>query len=186
MNRVHDSYCKSDRWNDRMVGTVLPGVLKGVDLSGCVLEIGPGPGIVSKALFSYGVEHLTSVEIDAAAAERLRTQYGDRVTVHTGDASTMPLDDDQFDLIVCCTMLHHVPTTQLQDEILHEARRVLRPGGILVGSDSRTSLRFRLFHLFEVHNPVDVDGFEHRLEAVGFTDATVTPLEGSFLFRATA
>ena len=44
MNRIHDWYCKSDRWNDLMVRGVLPEVLEGVALDGSVLEIGPGPG----------------------------------------------------------------------------------------------------------------------------------------------
>ena len=124
MNRIHDWYCKSERWNDLMVGRVLPEVLDGVDLSGEVLEIGPGPGLVTNALLNYGVERLTSVEIEDEAAVRLRERFGGRVTVHTGSATALPLNDD---VIVCCTMLHHVPTTLGQDQILAEAARVLRP-----------------------------------------------------------
>ena len=184
MNRIHDWYCKSDRWNDLMVRGVLPEVLEGVALDGAVLEIGPGPGLVSKALLAYGVEQLTSVEIDDAAADRLREQFGDSVTVHTGDASAMPMEANQFDTIVCCTMLHHVPTVELQDTILREAHRVLKPGGTFTGSDSKTDLRFRIFHLFDIHNPVDVDGFEDRLLAAGFAEASVVSLNGRFVFRA--
>ena len=184
MNRIHDWYCKSDRWNDLMVGQVLPEVLDGIDLSGAVLEIGPGPGLVTKALLAYGVDRLTTLEIDGAAADRLRDEFGERVTVHTGDASAMPMGDDQFDTIVCCTMLHHVPTETMQDDILREARRVLRPGGVLVGSDSKTDLGFRLFHLFDIHNPIDADTFEDRLIDVGFGAASVTSLKGRFVFKA--
>ena len=186
MNRIHDWYCKSERWNDLMVGQVLPSVLDGVDLGGDVLEIGPGPGLVSNALFEYGVDHLTSVEIDEEAARRLRERHGDRITVHTGSAADMPIADDTFDTIVCCTMLHHVPTVELQDAILGECARVLKPGGILTGSDSKTDLRFRLFHLFDIHNPVPVETFEARLSAAGFSDVAVTDLPGRFRFRAVA
>ena len=185
MNRIHDWYCKSDKWNDLMVGEVLPQVLEGIDLGGEVLEIGPGPGLVTRALVDYGVGRLTTVEIDEAAAGRLRERFGDRVTVHTGDASAMPMDSELYDTIVCCTMLHHVPTVELQDAILREAHRVLKPGGVLAGSDSKTDLRFRIFHLFDIHNPIDADGFAARLTAAGFDDVNVTSLDGKFLFRAT-
>lgn len=167
-----------------MVGQVLPEVLDGIDLSGDVLEIGPGPGLVTKALLAHGVERLTTVEIDERAADRLRDEFGERVTVHTGDASALPIGDNRFDTIVCCTMLHHVPTSTQQDAILGEAERVLRPGGILAGSDSKTDLQFRLFHLFDTHNPIDAETFEDRLIAAGFGTASVTSLDGRFLFRA--
>ena len=127
MNRIHDWYCKSDRWNDLMVRGVLPEVLEGVALDGAVLEIGPGPGLVSKALLAYGVEQLTSVEIDDAAADRLREQFGDSVTVHTGDASAMPMEANQFDTIVCCTMLHHVPTVERRGGVVGRLVRGAAP-----------------------------------------------------------
>ena len=169
-----------------MATEVLPAVLEGVDLTGSVLEIGPGPGIVSRALFAYGVDHLTSIEIDLVAAQKLRDEFGTSVTVHTGSATEIPVSSNTFDSIVCCTMLHHVPTTAMQDSLLAEACRVLKIGGVFTGSDSKTDLQFRLFHLFDIHNPVDVGGFEHRLLAAGFAQATVTDLEGRFRFRAIA
>jgi SAM-dependent methyltransferase len=47
------------------------------------------------------------------------------------------------------TMLYHVPTIELQDRLIREARRVLRPGGIFAGSDSRWGPLFALAHLGE-------------------------------------
>lgn len=185
MNRLHHRYCASDEWRDLMVGEVLPWVLDGVDLTGPVLEIGPGPGLVTEALVRYGVEDLTTLEIDAAAADSLRRRYEDRVAVETGDAAAMPFPDGRFATVVCCTMLHHVPTNADQDRVLSESRRVLRPGGVMAGSDSRTNLRFRLFHLFDTHNPVDPFTLEDRLLAAGFGRAHVDPVDGRFRFRAT-
>ena len=167
-----------------MVGEVLPWVLDGVDLNGPVLELGPGPGLVTEALVRYGVEDLTTLEIDPAAAERLRERYRDRVKVETGDAAAMPFADGRFSTIVCCTMLHHVPTAAAQDALLRESRRVPAAGGVMAGSDSRTILRFRLFHLFDTHNPVDPFTFADRLPAAGFDQAEVDPVEGRFRFRA--
>ena len=167
-----------------MVDRVLPDVLDGVDLEGRVLEIGPGPGLVTAALVEYGVADLTTVEIDPDAAERLRARFGAAVAVHTGSAVDLPLADRSVDVVVCCTMLHHVPTAAEQDGILRECRRVLTPGGVLVGSDSKTNLRLRLFHLWDTHNPVDPARLEARLTGAGFDRAVVTESEKRFLFRA--
>jgi SAM-dependent methyltransferase len=184
MNRFHQRYCASEKWRDLMVGEILPWVLEDIDLSGSVLELGPGPGLVTEALVRYGVANLTSLEIDPEAAGRLRRRYRDRVAVETGDAAAMPFADDSFDLVICCTMLHHVPSSEGQDRILAEARRVLRPGGLLVGSDSRTSLRLRLFHIFDVFNPVDPFTWSDRLAVAGFAHPVVEPAAGRFRFRA--
>lgn len=169
-----------------MVGEILPWVFEGVDLEGPVLEIGPGPGLVTEALVRYGVGNLTTLEIEAPAADRLRQRYGDAVRVETGDAAAMPFPDSTFGTVISCTMLHHVPTAEAQDRVFDEARRVLRPGGTLVGSDSRTSLMFRLFHVFDVHNPVDPQTLPDRLARAGFSNPVVDATESRFRFRATA
>ncbi len=186
VNRLHQRYCVSEKWREDMVGETLPWVLEDVDLDGPVLEIGPGPGLVTEALVEYGVTDLTTLEIEPEAAERLRRRYGTRVRVELGDAAAMPFSNASFATVLCCTMLHHVPSRESQDRVLIESRRVLRPGGVLAGSDSRTSLSFRLFHIFDVHNPVDPHGFPERLTAAGFHDVSVDPAEDRFRFRAVA
>ena len=40
-------------------------------------------------------------------------------------------------------MLHHVPSPALQDRVFSEARRVLRPGGVFVATDSLDSADLR-------------------------------------------
>jgi hypothetical protein len=44
-------------------------------------------------------------------------------------------------------MLHHVPSAALQDRLLAEARRVLRPGGVFAGFDGVASWLFRVIHI---------------------------------------
>ena len=168
-----------------MVGTVLPWVLDGVDLSGPVLELGPGPGLVTEALVRFGVEDLTTLEIEPEAAGRLRDRFGERVRVETGDAADIPFEEGAFATVVCCTMLHHVPTRSAQDALLRDSFRVLKRGGVMAGSDSRRSFRLRLFHTFDVYNPIDPLAFTPRLETAGFEDIDLETIEDTFRFRAT-
>jgi SAM-dependent methyltransferase len=80
-------------------------------------------------------------------------------------------------------MLHHVPSAALQDRLLAEVARVLRPGGILAGADSRYSLPFRL-HLFDTMVVVDPETFSDRLKAAGFEDVHLDLNPRAFRFRA--
>ena len=83
-------------------------------------------------------------------------------------------------------MLHHVPSRELQDRLLAEVHRVLKPGGWFYGSDSTTSFRWRLFHLFDTCVPVEPDGFAARLEMAGFGEAQIEERQeyNTFKFRA--
>jgi 16S rRNA (adenine1518-N6/adenine1519-N6)-dimethyltransferase len=60
------------------------------DLTGRhVVEVGPGPGGLTRALLATDAAHVTAVEIDprgVAAAEELATHYPGRLTVIKGDA----------------------------------------------------------------------------------------------------
>ena len=81
-------------------------------------------------------------------------------------------------------MLHHVPTAALQDRMFAEICRVVRPGGMLVASDTRASPDLAAFHEGDIYNPVDPDTTEARLAAVGFVDIDV--LANPFAWAARA
>jgi SAM-dependent methyltransferase len=83
------------------------------------------------------------------------------------------LPAEEFSSVVCFTMLHHVPTPALQDQLLAEAFRVLRPGGVFAGSDSAASTLFRLLHFRDTCNPVHPQAFPEHLRAAGFDDVHV-------------
>ena len=152
---------------------MMPWVLGDVELGENVLEIGPGPGVTTDWLRER-VARLTSIEIDRKLADSLKERLaGTNVTVVEGDAAAMTFPDASFDSAVCFTMLHHVPSRALQDRLLAETARVLKPGGLFAGSDSTPTLRWRLFHLFDTCVPVEPEGFAARLERAGFPDAQV-------------
>ncbi|WP_225987129.1 class I SAM-dependent methyltransferase [Streptomyces spectabilis] len=163
---------------------ILPFALDGVDLGDDVLEIGPGYGANLRVLVER-VPRLTAVEIDGPTARGLQRRWGDRARVLHADASELPLPDASFDSVVCFTMLHHVPTRALQDRVFAQAHRALRPGGVFAGSDSLSSLGFRLLHLFDTMNVVNPGELPQRLAAAGFRDAKVErhPSGSGFRFR---
>jgi 16S rRNA A1518/A1519 N6-dimethyltransferase RsmA/KsgA/DIM1 with predicted DNA glycosylase/AP lyase activity len=93
-------------------------VLRGLDLGPEVLEVGPGPGLTTDRL-RLMAHHVTAIEIDPHLAASLsRRMSGSNVTVLPGDASSIPFEDARFSAAVSFTMLHHVPSRELQDKIL--------------------------------------------------------------------
>jgi SAM-dependent methyltransferase len=182
MNLVHRRLCSSAKWADSVQQSLLPWALADVDLSGDVLEIGPGFGATTRVL-AQQLDHLTALEIDEASAMKLAGQFDKSVRIVHGDGTAMPFDDSSYDAIVCFTMLHHVPSPQLQDKVFFEVARVLRPGGVFAGSDSRTSLRMRLIHVGDTLIPLDPDELPARLERAGLRDAQVDVREHRLRFR---
>jgi SAM-dependent methyltransferase len=183
MNLLHRWLCSSSRWKHTVETQILPWALDGLELGSNVLEVGPGYGATTDRLRDR-VEHLTCVEIDPALAEKLhRRTAGQNVTVRCESATEMSLPDAVFDGVVCFTMLHHVPSRALQDQLFVEVARVLRPGGIFAGTDSRYSRVFSLLHLFDTMVVVDPSILPDRLRAVGFEDIHVDVHSNRFRFR---
>jgi len=184
MNLIHRRICRSDTWADRMRSQVLPWACEGLRLDGDVLEIGPGYGVTTRWLLERGAR-LTAVEVDPGLAADLRSEFGERVDIHTGDGAELPLADAAFDAVVCFTMLHHVPSPEQQNQLFSEAARVLRPGGTFAGSDSRLSLRLRMLHVRDTMVVIDPATLPNRLHTAGLTDAHTSLGARSFRFRAT-
>jgi len=184
MNLLHRYLCSSSHWKHAVETQILPWTLEGLALGSNVLEVGPGYGVTTDLLHDR-VKHLTCVEIDSALAQRLRRRIEGRdVTVLCESATAMSLPDATFDGVVCFTMLHHVPSVALQDQLLAEVARVLRPGGIFVGTDSCYSPAFGLLHIFDTMVVVEPSALPDRLKAVGFEDIQVDVRSNRFRFRA--
>ena len=173
MNKEHLEVCASDEWRETLRDLIIPYALADARLGDDVLEVGAGPGLTTD-LLRTDLEKLTAVELDedlaAALAERLA---GTNVEVVPADATAMPFEDGRFTGAVSFTMLHHVPTAALQDQLFAEVARVLRPGGTFVASDSVASAELAEFHHDDVYNPVDPATVEDRMLGAGFREVSV-------------
>ena len=98
-----------------------------------VIDLGHGPGTISlglaEAVFPgelHGVDmEFSQVEMARAAAKSAGVA---NAHFHTADVPDLPFEDDSFDVAHFHGVLIHVPDTMAA---LGEARRVLKPGGIV-------------------------------------------------------
>jgi SAM-dependent methyltransferase len=184
VNESHLTFLASPEWARMLETDLLPWLLSVADLGDDVLEVGPGPGLTTDLLRQHAAK-VTAVEVDAplavALAERLS---GTNVDVIHRDATDTGLPSGRFSAATCFSMLHHVPSPDLQDRVFAELGRVLRPGGVFVGTDSRDLDPIRDAHAGDVFVPVDPDTFAARLERAGFADVGIDVGEYQIRFSA--
>lgn len=182
MNEQHRICCGGPEWAALVRDSVIPWVTRGIELGGHLIEVGPGYGATTDVLRTM-VPLMTSVEIDDQLASALVTRFANtNVTVLNADATKLPFEDGKFSAAICMTMLHHVPTPELQDEILAAMARVVAPGGTVMGSDNLDSPLFREGHIDDTCVPVDPAGLQKRLERIGLTDVVVETNPFAFRF----
>ena len=157
MNQRHLEFCASAEWADIVETEILPWAVGDLDLGDDVLEVGSGPGLTTDVL-RRRVPRLTAVEIDPDLARSLKERLRDsNVQVIRADAARLPLESGRFSAATSFAMLHHVPSRELQDGLLAELCRVLRPGGLLVGSDAVGTGELDEFHRGDTYVPCDPD-----------------------------
>jgi len=184
MNRIHHWLCRSNMWKHKLQSRLIPWALRDVQLGERVLELGPGPGLTTDILRQRFVS-LTSIEIDSQLATSLNSRLqGTNVEVVEGSAAEMPFPDQSFSGVVSFTMLHHVPSAELQDQLFREVHRVLKPRASFVATDSRSSWSMRLFHIGDTMVLIDPKTIQSRLEKAGFHEVFVELTPEVLRFRA--
>lgn len=182
INDTHLTFLASPAWAEQLQQEVLPWIATAGDLGDDVLEIGPGPGL-STDLLRDRVAHVTAVEVDTQLAKALQQRLaGTNVDVLCGDGANTGLPSGWFSAATAFSVLHHVPTAEHQDRILAEVGRLLRPGGVFVGIDSRDLDMIRQGHEGDTFTPIDPDSFPERLRPFGFGQTAIDTTDYHFRF----
>lgn len=105
-----------------------------------LLDMGCGGGLLAPRLSGY--RHV-GVDLSEAALA-VAAEHG--VEPHQGDVSSLPFEDDSFDVVVAGEILEHVEDLEAT---VSEALRVLRPGGTFV-CDTIASTWFARFALITI------------------------------------
>ena len=118
--------------------------LLGIAAGHRVLDVGCGSGAVTREIARRTGSHGLAVGVDPssellAIARDLAQEAGlaDRVEFRQGDVLRLPFPDRSFDVVLCVTVLSHVPGGEAA---IPELVRVLRPGGRLGVFDLDTDM----------------------------------------------
>jgi ubiquinone/menaquinone biosynthesis C-methylase UbiE len=96
-----------------------------------VLDVGGGPGVYAVWLagLGYEVRLLDPMELHVSQAREAGV-----AKAQVGDARALPFADGSFDAVLELGPLYHLNEAEDRRRALEEARRVLRPGGVLAAA----------------------------------------------------
>lgn len=117
---------------------------------GHALDIGTGPGVIPIMLAARVPRlRLTGTDLSEPMLQKARKAAGeagvaDRLDFRVGDAKSLPFSDRSFDLVLCNSLLHHLPVPLA---LFNEISRVSKPGGAILLRDLRRPSRLEFpFH----------------------------------------
>jgi SAM-dependent methyltransferase len=94
-----------------------------------ILEVGSAPLILTLALARQGYR-VAGVDIDPSRFDGTITEHGLRVAGCDVETEPLPFEDASFDAVILNEVLEHLRVNPVA--ALREARRVVRPGGVLL------------------------------------------------------
>lgn len=98
-----------------------------------LLDIGCGNGRFLGAPLDESIDY-TGLDFSEKLIKVARERYGSRTntTFVAGDALNLPFPDNSFDVVVSFAVIHHVPSRAYRVQFLREAKRVVKPGGLII------------------------------------------------------
>lgn len=108
-----------------------------INLSNCdVLEVGCGTGHILQRFLEFGAKTASGIDLMQNRIDEGRKNHLN-VKLFQGDASHLPFEDRQFDLVMQFMCLSSVLDENMRKQIAIEMWRVLKPGGNILFYDMR-------------------------------------------------
>ena len=149
-------------------------------------EPGIGTGRIAVPLIQKGYSY-TGVDISEKMMDELRSKMQgvpNNLTLLKADATSLPFEDNYFDLTLTVHLLHLIPAWRT---VLAEIRRVLKPDGVFLHCHSSAS--FSGYDIFEKQWKAILEQHEFSLVRYGATEAEVMKVlteQGAMLEKVTA
>src|SRR3954447_3463163 len=117
------------RYTGKLAGRLL--AVAGVEAGQRALDVGCGPGAVTKALATIlGADHVAAIDPTEPFAEACRARVPG-ADVRVGSAERLPFDDDAFDTVLAQLVVNFMDDAPAA---VREMRRVTKPGGTVAAA----------------------------------------------------
>lgn len=116
-----------------------------------VLDIGCGGGLACEYLAQSGAK-VTGIDLSERSIRMAKAhaeQNHFQINYHQGQAEELPYSDNAFDRAICFDVLEHVSDV---GQVISEARRILKPGGILFFDTINRTLRSKVVMIWLLEN----------------------------------
>ncbi len=128
-----DPYKKNAKLYDTFIGPLTSG-LRALGMKMfppregmAVLDVGCGTGIHLELYQKVGC-NVYGIDQSPSMLQVARNRLGESANLYMGDASNMPYQDKEFDLIVMSTVLHEMPRA-VRSAVINEAKRTIKEDG---------------------------------------------------------
>ena len=141
---------------------------------GSLLDVGCGTGLLIDHLTKQKPARYCGVDLSDEMIRMAQKKRIGGAEFVVGSADKLPYPDESFDIVTCSQSFHHYP---YPEEAMREAKRVLKPGGLYILSDTGIGgvgawidnhIIFKLMRSGDCHT-TNRRGIEKLMASVGFS-----------------
>ncbi len=138
-----------------------------------LLDVGCGTGFLMELLIKQRPAHYCGADLSDEMIRVAREKRINGAEFVVSSADKLPYPDETFDIVTCSQSFHHYP---YPEEAMLEAKRVLKPGGLYILSDTGIGgigawidnhILFKMMKSGDCHT-TNRKGIETLMEAAGF------------------